>query len=105
MEQWFYLIALIISIAGLTLIDRRLKLAYWHNAKRTAATIGIGMAVFIVWDFIGIGAGIFFKGSGQYMLPFELLPEFPIEELFFLYLLCYVALLLYRGFSIWRHTS
>lgn len=105
MTQWYYLIALVVSICGLLLIDRRLKLAFWYNAKRTAITVGVGMAIFIVWDLVGIALGIFFHGESHYALPIRLLPEFPIEELFFLFLLCYVALLLYRGVKKWRPIS
>src|SRR3954471_23060676 len=102
MEQWYYLIALLVSISGLIVIDRRLKLAFWYDAKRTLKTIGIGMAAFILWDYFGISLGIFFSGESKYSLPFRIFPEFPIEELFFLFLLCYVALLLYRGVQSWR---
>lgn len=103
--MWFYLLALLIGIGGLLLIDRRLKLAFWHDKKRTAITIGVGMALFIVWDLLGISFGIFFKGGSEFALPFSLLPEFPVEELFFLFLLCYTALLLYLGLSKWRRIS
>jgi lycopene cyclase domain-containing protein len=100
-EQWYYLLALIVSIAGLAWIDYRWKLAFWYKAKQTAGTIVISIAVFIVWDSIGILLGIFFKGQSQYMLPFSIAPEFPVEELFFLFLLSYVTLLIYRGVQRW----
>ena len=105
MQHWFYLIGLVTSITGLAVIDYRYKLAIWHKAKPALLTIAIGIVVFIIWDLIGIRAEVFFKGSGEYMLPFEIIPEFPIEELFFLFLLCYVTLLLYRGFGRWRRIS
>jgi len=105
MQHFFYLFALIISIGGLLLIDRRLKLAFWHDKRRTALTLGIGILVFIMWDIVGIKLGIFFKGAGEYMLPFQIAPEFPIEELFFLFLLCYVTLLLFRGLGQWKRIS
>lgn len=97
MEQLYYLIGLIVSIVGLLLIDRRLKLAFWNQPRRTLLTIAIAMDVFIIWDFFGIFLGIFFQGGSRYALPFTLLPEFPLEELFFLFLLCYVSLLVYLG--------
>jgi lycopene cyclase domain-containing protein len=105
MEQWLYLIALLVSIAGLVVIDYRLKLAFWRDAKRTAITVGIGMVIFILWDYFGIALGIFFHGESQYALPYRIFPEFPIEELFFLFLLCYTALLLYLGLKQWRRIS
>ena len=104
-ENWFYLIALSISIGGLLLIDRRLKLAFWKDKKRTALTIAIVMFVFILWDIIGIKMEIFYKGASQYMLPFVIAPDFPVEELFFLFLLSYVTLLIYRGLATWKRIS
>lgn len=100
--MFIYLGALLVSIGGLLLIDHRWKLVFWHDARRTALTIGIAMGIFVVWDLLGIGLGIFFHGGSLLTLPLRLAPEFPVEELFFLFLLCYVALLLYRGFTKWR---
>lgn len=102
MEQFFYLGALLFSIAGLGLLDWRYKLAFWDQPKRTALVVGLGIVIFALWDFFGISLGIFFKGDSPYMLPFVLFPEFPLEELFFLFLLCYVALLLYRWSARWQ---
>lgn len=104
-QHWFYLFALLISISGLLFIDYRYKLAFWYDVRRTVWTVAITMFVFILWDIIGITLGIFFKGNSQYMLPFVVAPEFPVEELFFLFLLSFVTLLLYRGISRWRRIS
>jgi len=94
--QWFYLIGLVISIACLVVIDRRFKLAFFYDARRTATTLAITIWLFVVWDIFGIQLGIFFHGGSDYTLPVRIIPEFPIEELFFLFLLTYVALLVYR---------
>jgi lycopene cyclase domain-containing protein len=96
-ENYFYLISLCIGIAGIAYIDYRYQLAFWFDARRTALTVLIGMCIFVVWDFVGIRLGIFFHGNSHYALPLRLLPEFPLEELFFLFLLCYVTLIIYRG--------
>jgi len=101
MEQFVYLGALLFGIAGLATLDWRYKLAFWYQPKRSALVIATGMAVFAVWDFFGISLGIFFKGDSPYVLPFVLFPEFPLEEVFFLFLLCYVTLLLYRWSERW----
>lgn len=93
----FYSLALLISIAGLAVIDRRFKLAFWRDRKATVYTIVISVAIFSLWDVLGIGLGIFFHDGSAYTLPLRLLPEFPVEELLFLTLLSYNALLLYRG--------
>ena len=103
--EWAYLIGLIVSIAGMAMIDRRYKLAYWHDRERTVICIMVAVAVFIVWDVMGIALGIFFHGGSRFTLPFRIAPEFPIEELFFLTLLCYCTLVIYRGVTkLWPRT-
>ena len=99
--EWLYLASLSVSITGMAIIDRRYKLAYWHDRRRTLLTLGIAVAVFIIWDILGIALGIFFHGGSQFTLPYRLLPEFPVEELFFLVLLCYCTLVIYRGAQKW----
>jgi lycopene cyclase domain-containing protein len=94
--MWLYLTGLCVSLAGLAVLDYRYKLAFWHNAPRTRWTIGAAVGIFVIWDILGILLGIFFHGGSPWTLPLRILPEFPVEELFFLTLLCYVTLLLYR---------
>lgn len=105
-EATYYLTTLLLSIAGLGLLDWRYRLALASQPRRAGLTIAAGMGLFLVWDFIGISQGIFFRGPAPYQLPFELAPELPLEELFFLFLLCYVTLLLYIALERrWRPTS
>lgn len=102
MTQWLYLAGLLVSITGMALIDRRFALAFWHDRRRTIITVLIGMAVFAFWDLMAIKQGIFLHGDSDFTLPFTLLPEFPLEELFFLLLLCYCTLVVYRaGERLW----
>lgn len=105
MEQWVYLGTLLLSISGLLLLDWRHKLAFWYDAKRTSITMVFACLLFLLWDIIGISLGIFLHGNSSFSLPYRLFPEFPIEELFFLFLLSYVTLMLYRGAALWRRTS
>ena len=84
---------LLFSLVGLTLIDFKFKLAFFGKAKRAALAISIPFALFIVWDLAGIAAGIFFRGHAEHLLGVTLFPEFPIEEVFFLAVLCYTTLL------------
>lgn len=105
MSQWFYLLGLLGAITGMALLDRRFQLAYWYDRRRTVLTVLIGLAVFLIWDLLGIQLGIFAHGGGDYMLPFTLLPEFPFEEIVFLLLLCYCTLVVYRGgVKLWQRT-
>jgi len=100
--QWFYLIGLLIGISGLLLIDRRWKLAFWRDGKRTAFTLIVAVLIFVLWDFFGIYVGVFFHGGSQYSLPYRLAPEFPVEEIVFLFLLTYSTLIVYHGVQLWR---
>lgn len=87
-----YLTVLLISIAGMVTLDWKFKLAFFRDLKVSAVTLVLGVAMFTVWDDMGIRQGIFFRGSGQWMTGLQLFPEYPIEELFFLILLNYLAL-------------
>jgi lycopene cyclase domain-containing protein len=97
--SWLYLALLIISIGCLMLIDWRYKLAFFSHTKRTALTLAVVIGLFVVWDVLGIRLGIFFHGGSDFTLPLRLLPEFPLEELFFLLLLSYSTLIAYRFLS------
>lgn len=97
MSHFAYLTGLVIGIIGLILIDRRLKLAFWFDRWRTVRTLALSVTLFILWDAAGIALRIFAHGTSRFSLPFTIAPEFPVEELFFLFLLCYVTLLLQRG--------
>ncbi len=100
--EWAYLGALLFGITGLLIIDYRWKLAFWREARRTTMTLAVAIAIFVVWDILGISLGIFFHGGSAYALPYRLAPEFPIEELVFLFLLTYSALIVYHGVLLWR---
>ncbi|MFZ1250665.1 MAG: lycopene cyclase domain-containing protein [Candidatus Microsaccharimonas sp.] len=100
--EWFYLLGLLIGISGMAVIDWRYKLAFWKNSKQTGLTLFFAVFIFILWDFFGIFLGIFYHGKSDYALPFTIVPEFPVEELFFLFLLCYCTLVIYNGVSKWR---
>jgi lycopene cyclase domain-containing protein len=100
--QWVYLLSLIIVIVCLTLIDRRFRLAFFYDTKRTAQTLGLAVWLFIVWDIFGIKLGIFYHGDSSYTLPFRIIPQFPIEEIFFLFILSYTGLLIYRFVQVRR---
>lgn len=92
-----YLAALLISIAGLGFLDWRYRVAVFSQPRRALLTIGIGVAVFLAWDIAGVSLGIFFRGDAGYMTGVLLAPEVPLEELFFLILLNYQTLLLWRA--------
>jgi lycopene cyclase domain-containing protein len=49
--------------------------------------------VFVIWDIAGIALGIFFRGNNTLLTGIQVFPEFPIEEILFLALLCYSTLI------------
>lgn len=89
-----YVITLLISTAGLAIIDWRLSLAFFHQPKRSAKVLLIALAIFIFWDVLGIQFKIFFIGSEKYLTGIHI-GQFPLEEIFFLILLNYCSLLIY----------
>lgn len=105
MLSFVYLSGLLVGIAGMAIIDWRYKLSFWLDRRRTLITVAIAVGIFVVWDILGIWLGIFFHGGSEYALPYRIFPEFPIEELFFLTLLCYCTLVIYQGVSrLWSRT-
>jgi lycopene cyclase domain-containing protein len=87
-----YLLALCVSLVGLVGLDRRHKLVFFKNWLAGAVAIAVGVAFFLVWDLFGISSGIFFRGETRGLTGLMLAPELPIEEVFFLTLLCYSTL-------------
>jgi uncharacterized YccA/Bax inhibitor family protein len=57
--RFAYLGALLLSLGGLALLDRRFRLAFWSDPRRTALALGIGVAAFLLWDVVGLVLGIF----------------------------------------------
>ncbi|WP_159810345.1 lycopene cyclase domain-containing protein [Cellulomonas citrea] len=99
MTRFAYLAALVVSLGGLAVLDRRFALAFWADARRTAWCLGIGVVGFLGWDLAGLGLGIFARGDSPHMTGLLLAPELPVEEAFFLALLCYTGLLTWRWFD------
>ena len=96
--SFLYLLGLLVAIGGLALLDFRHKLAFAKSAKYFCLIL-ISVAFFLIWDFAGISLGIFFRGESQLLSGLLLSEELPLEELFFLILLSYNALLLLRFFT------
>ena len=87
-----YLLALAVALLGMLLLDRRFRLFFWQSWRRAAIVLILGVAFFLSWDLAGIGLGIFFRGETSFMTGWQLAPELPVEEVFFLTLLCYLTM-------------
>jgi lycopene cyclase domain-containing protein len=96
-----YLGALIVSIAGMIVLDLRFKLFFAAAPVRAAIVLAAGLAFFLAWDVAGIGLGVFFRGNPGLLTGILLAPELPLEELFFLTLLIYTIMNAYAALARW----
>ncbi|MET0975542.1 MAG: lycopene cyclase domain-containing protein [Leifsonia sp.] len=94
-----YLTALLLSIAGMVVLDWRYRLFFWRSPGRAAIVLVVGLVFFLAWDLVGIALGLFSRGETPYMTGILLAPELPIEEAFFLAFLCYLTMNLVALFS------
>ena len=100
-----YLVLLLVAIGCMMLIDRRWRLFFWRDRTAAALTTLIGVAFFLAWDIAGISQGIFFRGETSFMTGILVGPELPLEEVFFLTLLCYLTMNVYGFWSRLRSTT
>jgi len=92
-----YLIALLVSLAGMVLLDVRHRLFLGRDPGRAMLVLLIGTVFFLLWDLAGIGLGIFFRDEGEFATGILLAPELPIEEPIFLLFLCELTMVLVCG--------
>jgi lycopene cyclase domain-containing protein len=90
--SWLYLAALLFSLTGMVVLDRRFRLFFWSDARRASIVLPAGVLFFLLWDLAGIGLGIFFRGPSPYVTGLVVAPEVPLEEIAFLALLCYLTM-------------
>lgn len=95
MTSALYLIFLLGGLACAALMDYRYGLFFWSAPRRAGLVLALGVAFFLAWDLGGIGSDIFYKGDSELMIGVMLAPELPLEELFFLTFLCWMAMNLY----------
>lgn len=98
-----YLLALIASLVGLVLLDRRHTLVFFRDWLAGAVAIATGVVFFLVWDLFGIANGIFFRGESEALTGLLLAPELPLEEVLFLTVLCYSTLESFLGLGRFVH--
>lgn len=94
-----YLAALLVALTGMVMLDRRFRLFFWVAPWRAAIVLVMGVLFFLVWDVAGVGLGIFFRGETEFMTGLQVWPEVPLEEVFFLTLLCYLTMNVYGWFD------
>lgn len=92
-----YLLALLVSLTGMVVLDRRFGLFFWRAPRAAVVVLATGVLFFLAWDLIGISAGIFYRGETAFMTGLQVAPELPIEEVFFLTFLCYLFMNALQG--------
>ena len=82
--------------------DYRHRLAFPVAPWRAGIVVGTMVMLFFAWDVAGLQLGIFATNqeyvSGLYLLT----PNLPIEEIFFLAMVSYFTLLIYRYLEVVR---
>ncbi len=96
----FYLGALLFALTGMIVLDRRFALFFWRDRIRAAIVLLVGVLFFLAWDLAGVGLGIFFRGETPFMTGIQIAPEIPVEEVFFLTLLCYLTMNVYGAAAV-----
>ncbi|MEO6116325.1 MAG: lycopene cyclase domain-containing protein [Pseudolysinimonas sp.] len=97
--SFLYLGGLLVGLAGMVVLDLRYRLFFGSDPRRAALVLVLGIAFFLAWDAAGIGFGIFFRGTTALLVGVQLAPELPLEELFFVTLLCYLTMNVYGAIS------
>ncbi len=91
-----YLGFLLLSLAGMVVLDVRRKLFFAHDARRAALVLLAGLVFFLAWDAAGIGLGIFLHSQSRWATGWMVAPQIPVEEVVFLVFLCYLTMNLVR---------
>ncbi|GAA1977292.1 hypothetical protein GCM10009718_12090 [Isoptericola halotolerans] len=100
-HHFVYLGLLVGAIASMALIDHRARLVLFSPYPvRGAVVLLAGTAVFLAWDVVAIAEGYYERG-GAAMTGIELAPHLPLEEMFFVFFLCYVTLVLHGLLARW----
>ncbi|RZU62997.1 lycopene cyclase domain-containing protein [Zhihengliuella halotolerans] len=92
-----YLLILVGLIGCMVLLDFRFRLLLWSRPVAGALTLVIGTAFFLIWDIQAIQHGIFLHRASPLMTGIMLGDQLPLEELFFLFFLCYQSMILFTG--------
>ena len=90
-----YGLSLLGALFCMGLIDYKHKYAWFLNKRRTLWTIGPAVGVFVLSDIAGIALHIFASHDSTYRSGLLLGPNFPVEEILFLTLLTYTALIIW----------
>ena len=98
MDRYYYLIFILFSLVCLYYLDYKKKLVFFAMPRKSAVVLVVTVVFFLLWDTAGVALGIF-STNQRFVSGLNLgHPDLPIEEVFFLTLISYVTLLIWR----WR---
>jgi len=92
-----YLVALLISMAGIAALDARHRLFLWRAPRRAALVLTLGLVFLLAWDVAGISLGLFRHLDSPFATGLLVAPHLPIEEIVFLVFLCHLTMVLLCG--------
>lgn len=93
-----YLGAVVGSTLCMGLVDRRWRLFAFRRARTAVVVVVVGVLFFGLWDVVAIEAGMYVRGESPAMTGLEVLPELPVEEIFFIVFLSYITMVLHGLF-------
>lgn len=94
--SWLYLSAILVSTGCMAVVDHRWRLFLFRRRAGALLVVATGVLFFLTWDLVAIGLDIYRRGESPAMTGVELLPDLPLEELFFVVFLCYLTMVLHR---------
>lgn len=101
MTYLFILLGLIICMG---LVDARFKLLIFDKPLAALGCLVLGTIFFLVWDLIAIAQGIFLHVDSQLMTGVMVAEQLPLEEVFFLFFLCYSTMIVVNGIALMRRS-
>lgn len=95
--QYYYLLTLILSLGGLLYADHKYSAVLFPRARKGLKMIAAGIVFFLAWDIAGIVMDVFSTNPDRVSGLYIVTKDLPVEEFFFLGLLCYLTLLCWRA--------
>jgi len=97
-----YLLILVVLICCMALLDARFRLFVFARPLPAIVALIVGTGIFLLWDVLAIAQGIFLHLDSQWMTGIMVADQLPLEEVFFLFFLCYQSMVLVNGWLAWR---
>ncbi|WP_306349485.1 lycopene cyclase domain-containing protein [Glutamicibacter sp. MNS18] len=97
-----YLLTLLVLIGCMVLLDARYRLFVFHRPVPALLSLVLGTGIFVLWDVLAIAEGIFLHLESPWMTGIMVADQLPLEEIFFLFFLCYQTMILVNGWQLFR---